>query len=390
MPLLTNATPKYRQHKASGQAIITLDGRDFYLGPWRSQASRREYDRLTAEWLANHRHLPVTDAGGLTIMELAAEYLRHAKSYYRKDGKTTSTVTRVKAALRMLKELYGHTLAAQFGPLALQAIQHRMVSRGKSRRYTNYITEEIKRVFRWATSRERLPVAVFQALATVAGLRGGRTDAHEPDPIKPVSDSVVDATLPKLQPVVADMVRFQRATGCRPGEVCIVRPCDVDTSSDVWSYRPESHKTEHHGKQRVIWIGPRGQDVLRVYLLREKTAYCFSPRDSEAERKATMRETRKTKIQPSQQNRRKRKPRRTPGIRYTTHSFGYAVRRAADAAGVEPWMPNRLRHTAETEIRRQFEAEATRTVLGHSTLNIVEIYAERDMNQAAAIMRQVG
>src|SRR6476660_4364769 len=87
MPLLTNATPKYRQHKASGQAIVTLEGRDFYLGPWRSKASRREYDRLTAEWLANHRHLPITQSDGLTIMELAAEYLRHANSYYRKDGR---------------------------------------------------------------------------------------------------------------------------------------------------------------------------------------------------------------------------------------------------------------------------------------------------------------
>ncbi len=24
------------------------------------------------------------------------------------------------------------------------------------------------------------------------------------------------------------MVRFQRFTGCRPNEVCIIRPCDVD------------------------------------------------------------------------------------------------------------------------------------------------------------------
>src|SRR5262245_13821863 len=103
-----------------------------------------------------------------------------------------------------------------------------------------------------------------------------------------------------------------------------------------------------------------------------------------------MRNARKSKVQPSQRNRRKQKPRRMPGDCYTTHSYGYAVRRAALAAGVESWMPNRLRHTAATEIRRQFGAEATRTVLGHSTLNIVEIYAERDINQAAAIMRQVG
>ena len=39
MPKLINAVPKYRKHKASGQAIITLCGRDFYLGPHGSKTS---------------------------------------------------------------------------------------------------------------------------------------------------------------------------------------------------------------------------------------------------------------------------------------------------------------------------------------------------------------
>lgn len=51
--------PSYRRHKHSGQAVVTLDGRDFYLGPWRSKVSRTEYDRLIGEWLANGRRLPV-------------------------------------------------------------------------------------------------------------------------------------------------------------------------------------------------------------------------------------------------------------------------------------------------------------------------------------------
>ena len=71
MPLLTSSAPKYRRHRASGQVIVTLEGCDFYLGPWGSKASRREYDRLTAEWLANHRHLSLGASGGLTIVELA-------------------------------------------------------------------------------------------------------------------------------------------------------------------------------------------------------------------------------------------------------------------------------------------------------------------------------
>ena len=94
----------------------------------------------------------------------------------------------------------------------------------------------------------------------------------------PVDDGVVNATLKCLPPIVADMVRLQRLTGCRPEEVCMIRPCDVDPSGPVWAYRPHSHKTQHHGRDRIIFIGAKGQDVLRPYLLRDKTAFVFAPR----------------------------------------------------------------------------------------------------------------
>jgi integrase len=109
-----------------------------------------------------------------------------------------------------------------------------------------------------------------------------------------VGNEVVDATLPHLPEVVADMVRLQRVTGCRPAEVCLVRPCDVDTSGDVWIYRPESHKTEHHGRARIICIGPKGQDVLCPYLLQHEGSYCFSPIDSERKRLAALHARRRT------------------------------------------------------------------------------------------------
>ena len=50
--------PSYRLHKPSGRAVVTLGGRDHYLGRYGSAASKREYERLVAEWLANHRSLP--------------------------------------------------------------------------------------------------------------------------------------------------------------------------------------------------------------------------------------------------------------------------------------------------------------------------------------------
>ncbi len=65
MPRLSNSVPKYRKHRASGQAVVTLNGRDFYLGPHNTKASRLEYDRLTSEWLANDRSLPTGQANDL-------------------------------------------------------------------------------------------------------------------------------------------------------------------------------------------------------------------------------------------------------------------------------------------------------------------------------------
>ncbi len=45
-----------------------------------------------------------------------------------------------------------------------------------------------------------------------------------------------------------------------------MRTIDFDTSGRVWSYIPESHKTEHHGRARTIHFGPRAQAILRPWL----------------------------------------------------------------------------------------------------------------------------
>jgi len=189
----------------------------------------------------------------------------------------------------------------------------------------------------------------------------------------------------------------------------------------VWSYRPESHKTEHHGRERVIFIGPKGQDVLRPYLLRDKTAYCFVPAESERKRGAMRRENRQSPMTPSQLRRRlKRHRERAPGDRYTTGSYRRSIERACETAFGMPselrrltgnittdertrlreqaatwrsehcWHPNQLRHSAATEIRKQFGLEAAQVALGHSQADVTQIYAERDLTLAAEVMRKIG
>ena len=43
------SVPKYCKHKASGQAVVSLNGRDCYLGPHGTKASKTEYDRVIGE-----------------------------------------------------------------------------------------------------------------------------------------------------------------------------------------------------------------------------------------------------------------------------------------------------------------------------------------------------
>jgi hypothetical protein len=66
-----NRLPKYRRHKASGHALVTLCGHDYYLGSHGTKTSKTEYDRLISEWLAGGRHLPTPGTTDLTVVEVA-------------------------------------------------------------------------------------------------------------------------------------------------------------------------------------------------------------------------------------------------------------------------------------------------------------------------------
>lgn len=408
MPRLSYQTPKYRKHKASGQAFVELNGKRHYLGPWGTKASKLEYDRRIAEWLVAGRNPTLEAPAQLTVATLCARYLKFATKYHRKDGKCTGEVPVIKAMIKFVVPLYGRKPCTEFGPLALKAVRHKMIEAGISRTYANSQTARIKRMFKWAASEQLLPIEVFQSLATVDGLRRGKTEARESKPILPVADELVDATLPHMTPVVADMVRLQRLTGMRPAEVCIVRPCDIDRTGPVWVYRPESHKTEHHGRDRTIFIGPKAQAILLRYLARDAQAYCFRPCDSEEKRRAIVHSERKTPLSCGNRpgTNKSRKPRKSPGERYDSRSYWRAIKYATNKAFPAPegakgkeladwkaahrWAPNQLRHSAATEIRREFGLEAAQVILGHSRADVTQIYAARDINLGVEVARLIG
>jgi integrase len=391
MPKLSSEVPRYRRHKGTGQAVVRLQGRDIYLGKHGTAASREAYKRFLAEWSQNGGRLPVAQQA-VTVTELVVAYIEFAKSYYRKDGKPTNELRMIKAAIKVARELYGRVPAAEFGPLALQAVRETMIAKYWCRSHINKQIDRVKRMFKWATRQQMIPGGVYEALRCVDGLKRGRTEAREARKVKPISDADVAATMEHLPAIVADMVTLQRLTGARPGEICDIRPGDINRKTDPWEYVPASHKTEHYERERVIFIGPKGQAILLPYLLRAPDACCFSPREAEGQRRAAQHEARRTRLSCGNRpgSNRKARPRRTAGEKYDTHSYGRAIRRAAVKAGVGTWSPHRLRHTFATEVRKSFGLEAVQVCLGHSQAAVSEIYAERDFAKAAHVARQIG
>jgi integrase len=302
MPRLApDQLPAYRLHRQSGQAIVTLSGRDFNLGPHGSPESRRKYDRPTGEWVANGRRLApasstnaaaaaaAADSAGPSQASVAAAYWTHAERYY---AGSRGELGAIKAAIRILVTLYPDPTdgAARFGPLALKRVREDMIRRGWCRNYVNAQTNRLRRLVKWAVENELAPPAVLQGLQAVAGLRAGKSPARESDPVRPVPENHVAAVCPHVSPQVRAMIELQLVTGMRPGEVCAMRGRELDTAAGrLWTYKPARHKTAHHGYTRLIYLGPRAQQILRPFLKpADPDAYLFSPAEADRARRTLL------------------------------------------------------------------------------------------------------
>ncbi len=382
--------PAYRHQKARNLAVVRIDGKDVYLGEYDSPESKTKYERLISEWLRGHHQTPEIGTD-ITVCELMAAYLTFASGYYVKHEKPTREFGCISEALREVRKLHETTLIGDFGPRALKTVQAAMVELGWCRKYINKQVGRIVRMVKWGVSEELVAASIHQGLSTVSGLRRGRTEAPDHKLVAPVSDEDIEATLTHLPPLVADMVRLQRLSGARPGEIVALRPMDIDRSGDIWAYRPYSHKTEHHDRHRVVFFGPKSQELLKSYLNREATAFCFSPREGEQLRREESHRQRKTphhhgnRPKPHKQNGRRR-----PAESYTTDSYRRSIHRVCLKFGIKKWSPNQIRHTAGTEVRKKYGLEAAQTVLGHASAAVTQIYAERDMALAASIARELG
>ena len=110
-PRKRRKAPSYRRH-STGQAVVEIRGRRYYLGPHGSEASHEAYKRKLDELWIKPPPVPAPELGltpakvdRLTIIDLLYAYRPFAEQHYRKHGKPTGTFANMAPAMRRLREL---------------------------------------------------------------------------------------------------------------------------------------------------------------------------------------------------------------------------------------------------------------------------------------------
>ena len=144
--------PKYRLHRQSGQAIVTIQGKDFLLGAHGSEASHKKYKRHLAEWLSGRLvTLPAAlpPAPAPTLSELVRRFLDHAEIYYRRDGEPTGEAQNYRHISRGLTKLYGSWPADAFTLNELKAFRDHLVRLRWERKFINRQIKRLLWMLRW-------------------------------------------------------------------------------------------------------------------------------------------------------------------------------------------------------------------------------------------------
>jgi integrase len=154
----------------------------------------------------------------------------------------------------------------------------------------------------------------------------------------------------------------------------------------------DEHKNSWRGHLRKIYVGPKGQAILKKYLDRPKDAFCFSPTES-VEQRLQARASKRTTAMSCGNRRgsnRKQDPKWKPGASFSTGSYGRAIAYACKKAELPLWSPNQLRHAVATRLRDTEGIESASLILGHKHLPTTEIYAEASTKKALEIAQKHG
>lgn len=427
------ALPRPTVHKRTGSARLRLGGKEYWLGPAGTKAADDRYARHLAAWVSSGctcadlppdpsaqfatayatspEAAPAQDAA-----EVAVSAKRAHGNVLKSEPDNTPAMTVGSLTLRYCATVKGNKTPEElrgcskwwncrivanaletrravpldrFGPKMLKDVQAELAARPRqqkrdgepvmrTRYMVNRTVKEIVAMFAWAVSEELVDPDRLVALRCVKSLRAGESLARESEPVLPVPDADLEAILPHLPPVMADLVRFARLTAVRPSEACRLRLADVETGDDLplprWTLH--KHKTAHKGKVREIAIGPRAWRIVERWANgKALTDPVFATGDlGRVKTAGTI----------------KKRKRRTKRTAFTSTDIRKDVAAACKAAGVANWTPYQLRHAGISDVRRKMGLEAAQAHGGHATVKMTEHYARITFDDAARVAAKIG
>lgn len=379
--------PQMRKGTSRGYdyAYVYVDGGKVRLGRWNSPEARKHFRAIVVEWERRHADTSQYRPSGplVTVADLVLAFMAHAAVYYRhEDGTPTSEQRAFKTSLSpLLDRQYAGKPVDDFRPKDLMAIVNRWIAAGLTRKTINKMAGRIKHAFDWAIPEELVGEATAALVRSVKLLAKGRTLAPDFDDVPPAPFGPLLLTfawgMDERQQLIT---MIQMRTGARPDEVCRIRGSEIARNGHVkigkrevrvptmtvrsrggkrvqtvvpWAWVPGQHKTKWRGKRVVYLMGPKLQRILTPYLAKAGDGYLF------------------------------------PGLLTSEHQRADAhaskMKATCERIGVEPWTPAQLRHNVLSRRDKKSNIEAASISVGHSSIAVTEIYAERDIGRAAEL-----
>jgi integrase len=297
-----------------------------------------------------------------TVQSAIVEWLAGPGADYSERGREKKQFT---ATFKPLLRLFGPTPAAEFGCDQLEELQRAMASGswmtepekekarkrkvaiGWCRTVVNRRVVRVRTVWRWLERKKIVPAGAWASLRAVPGLTAQNPRVRHKKKEKPPTRGDFLRVARKATRLVRIMLLLQWYSGMRPGEIRILRRCDLDTSDPLcWVYRPAEHKQDWRGQERAVPLGKRCIRWLSRQLARvgsEPEAAVFAHR------------------------------RRAP---YKDTSYAQAVRRAAERAGLKGFHSYLCRHSMKQRITSEQGLDIARAVLGQKSIESTNGYGD--------------
>ncbi len=395
--------PDLKLHRGKNRMYVIVQGKFRYFGKPDDPATLQRYKDFVLEWkrtgsvparaTAAAAAAPGAPAGP-TVGDIIQRFKHHPEN--------APIHSYMSIALRELESYCGALPASGLSPKTLKNMMTGLSARtdtladGSLRGHFGHKTIRqilhcVKYCYRWAAAEELIDTSTWIGLSAVTIPRVNRSVARDPKRVMPVPAEVVQKTVAEMPPTLAAIVHLLNLTGARPSEILTLKAGDIErtdpnrTGPDapcVWRAVLTEHKNAHRGMSRVLHFGPAAQAILAPFLFRPADEYLFKPIEALRQGRAECTGRHQPVLPP-------KTPRRVRDC-YDAPALRHAIKRAAQKAQVKDWHPYQLRHACATRIRREMGLDAASKTLGHSGVDVTQVYAELSDSTARDVALRLG